>query len=113
MLDWLTDNVVSIIALAVSGLAYYQARKAARQARKAASFGTRLEAINHVRTALYDVTKDGNITTNTVASIREALQISQLVFGSTIIAELDQAHRTASRLQHKPFERLTDQDFND
>jgi hypothetical protein len=48
-----------------------------------------------------------------VASIRDALQISSLVSQPTIIDELDQAFVIASRLEHKPFDRLTDQDFND
>lgn len=112
MLQWLTA-VVSIIALAVSVLAYFQSRKAARHARKSALFGTRLEAISHVRNAMYDVTIDGNITAKTVASIREAFQISLLVFDSTITAKLDQAHRIAFQLQHKPFDQRTDRDDKD
>jgi hypothetical protein len=98
--------VVACGALAVSFLAY-------RQARKTAALSSRREAIVHVRNAIFDVARDGNITTKTVASIRDALQISSLVSQPKIIDELDQAFMIASRLEHKPFERLTDQDFND
>jgi hypothetical protein len=98
--------VVSCGALAVSFLAY-------RQARNTAASSSRHEAIVHVRNAIFDVARDGNITTKTVASIWDALQISSIVSQPEIIAELDQALSIASRLEHKPFERLTDQDFND
>jgi hypothetical protein len=97
--------VVSCGALAVSFLAYRQARTAASSSRR--------EVIVDVRNAIFDVARDENITTKTVASFRDALQISSLVSQPEIIGELDQAFIIASRLEHKPFERLTDQDFND
>jgi hypothetical protein len=98
--------VVSCGALAVSFLAY-------RQARNTAALSSRREAIVHVRNAIFDVARDGNITTKTVDSIRDARQISSLVSEPEVIGELDRAFIIASRLEHKPFERLTDQDFND
>ena len=98
--------VIACGALAVSFLAY-------RQARSTAVLSSQREAIIHVRNAIFDVAKDGNITTKTVASIRDALQISSLISQPKIIDQLDQAFVIASRLEHKPFERLTDQDFND
>jgi hypothetical protein len=52
---------------------------------------------------------DGNITAKTVASIRDALQLSSLVFSSAVCKRLERAHGIAFRLQGKPFELQTDQ----
>lgn len=98
--------VISCVALAVSILGF-------RQAKKTALLSTRLEAINHVRTAIHDVTLHGNITTETVASIREAFQLSSLVFGSTISGVLHQAYGSAYRLHGKSFDERTAQDIDD
>jgi hypothetical protein len=98
--------LISCGALVVSFLAYLQAKNTQL-------LGIRREAINHVRAAMSDVKIHGNITANTVASIREAFQISSLVFSSAVVGVLDQAHGIAFRLQHKPSERQTDQDFRD
>jgi hypothetical protein len=62
---------------------------------------------------MFDVNLDGNITTKTVASIREASQLSSLVFSSTVSGMLDRAHETAFRLQNIPLDRQTDQDDQD
>jgi hypothetical protein len=86
---------------------------AKRQAKRAALVGPRREGIIHVRTALFDVTLDGNIMAKTVASIREALQLSSIVFSRTVSDMLDRAHEIAFRLQSKPFEQQTDQDQKD
>jgi hypothetical protein len=98
--------VISCGALAVSVLAY-------RQARNMTLLSTRREAINHVRVAIWDVKINGNITAETVASIRDALHLSTLVFSSAVRSVLEQTHGIAFRLQHKPFERQTDKDDTD
>jgi hypothetical protein len=104
---------LSIIAIVVSVAALAVSIMAMRQGKKTALVGHRLEAINHVRTAMFDVNLDGNITTKTVASIREASQLSSLVFSSTVSGMLDRAHETAFRLQNIPLDRQTDQDDQD
>jgi hypothetical protein len=86
---------------------------AKQQAKSAASLRPRHEAINHIRAAIYDVKLDGNITTKTVTSIREALQLSSLVFSRTVSEILDGAHKIAFKLQGKPSEEQTDRDEQD
>jgi hypothetical protein len=98
--------VASLLSLLVSLLAK-------RQAKNAALLGHRHEGINHIRTAIYDVTLDGNITAETVTSIREALQLSLLVFSRKVRDMLEPAHKIALRLQSRPSERQTDQDDRD
>jgi hypothetical protein len=107
------QSVSSIVAIAIACGALAVSFLAYRRARNAAALSPRREAIIHVGNAFDDVARDGNITTKTAASIRDARQISSTVFRAKIIGMLDQAFVIASRLQHKPFDRLTDQDFND
>ena len=97
----------------VSVLAYRQAKNAAHEAKNAALLSKRVEVINHVRTAMSDVTVHGNITARTVDSIREPHQSSSLVFGSTVSDVLDQSYGIAVRLQHTPFDERTDQYVSD
>jgi hypothetical protein len=98
--------LVAFLSLAVSLLSK-------RQAKKAALLGLRREGINHIRAAKFDVSLDGNISPKTVTSIREALQLSSLVFSRRVSDMLDGAHKIAFRLQSKPFELQTDQDDRD
>jgi hypothetical protein len=105
--------VVSCGSLVVSVLSLIVSLTAKRQAKSAASLGLRHEAINHIRAAIYDVRLDGNITSKTVSSIREALQSSPLVFNGTVSNMLDTAYKIAFRLQSNPSERQTDQDERD
>jgi hypothetical protein len=97
---------ISVLALIVSGLAF-------RQARATALLTSRREAINHVREAFGDVVLHGNVTSKTTSAVREAFQLSSLVFSKTVIAGLDRLHGIAFRLEHKPTERWTDPDWND
>jgi hypothetical protein len=103
----------SIAALLVSCGALIVAFRAFRQARNTSLLVTRLEAIKHVRAAVSDVVIHGNIRNETAASVRDAYQLSLLVFGSAVSARLDSAFGIAFRLQHKPVERWTDKDDSD
>jgi hypothetical protein len=100
--------LVSIGSLVVS---LVTARQAKQQAEKASGLSSRLEGINHILNAMYDVNVDGNITARTVGSIRDAFQLSELVFTDKITNMLAAAHTIASRLQGKSFERQNDQDI--
>ncbi len=92
--------VASLASLALSFVSY-------RQSKKTESLALRREAINHVRTAFLDVVLDGHITTKTADSIREAVELAELVFSSNVKTPLTQAHAAASRLQNTPSERQT------
>lgn len=85
--------------------------RAKQQARRAATLGQRIEAINHVRVALHDLIQDGFFKTKTTDSIRNALHLSAVVFGGRIGKELEQAYTTAYRLQD--IDRLTSRDWDD
>jgi hypothetical protein len=74
--------IISIAAGTISVLAYLQARKTG-------SLQERREAINQVRTALTDVTMHAHINSQTVSSIREAYQISKLVFSKKVSDTLE------------------------
>ena len=105
--------MISALALAVSSAALAISILAYRQTRKTALLSSRREAIEHVRSAYSDVVIHGNIDGKTTSSIREALQISSLVFSNKISKPLDDLHGIAFRLQHKPLERHTDKDWED
>jgi hypothetical protein len=98
--------IVSLASLALSFVSY-------RQSKKTESLALRREAINHVRTAFHDVVLDGHITTKTADSIREAVQLAELVFSSNVKSPLTQAHAAASRLQNTPSERQTNRYHNE
>jgi hypothetical protein len=96
--DW--GLVVSVLTLILSVLVYRQANKKAEDTKNASRLGLRLQAINHIRNALWDTEIDGNITTRTTDSIRDALQLSALVFDDEITQTLKAAHEISFRLQN-------------
>ena len=102
---------VSVGSLLVSIASAVIAWRAKQQARKAATLGHRIEAINHVRVALHDLIQDGFVKTKTTDSIRNALHLSAGVFSGRIGRELEQAYTTAYRLQD--IDRLTSRDWDD
>jgi hypothetical protein len=102
---------VSVGSLLVSIASAVIAWRAKQQARKAATLGQRIEAINHVRVALHDLIQDGVVKTKTTDSIRNALHLSAVVFSGRIGRELEQAYATAYRLQD--IDRLTSRDWDD
>jgi hypothetical protein len=85
------------------------AEQAKEQAKKAATLGQRTEAINHIRNAMYDTHKDGNITTKTTDSIQRAAHLSRLVFNDSITQTVERARTISDRLQHTPSERQNEQ----
>jgi hypothetical protein len=94
--------VIALLSLAVS----FQAK---RQAKKAALLGPRREGIIHIRHAFNDVSLHDRIGAETITSIREALQLSPLVFRRTVSDMLDDAHKIAFRLQGRSSEQRTEQ----
>jgi hypothetical protein len=98
--------VVSLASLALSFVSY-------RQSKNTESLALRREAINHVRTAFLDVVLDGHITTKTADSMREAVQLAELVFSDNVKNPLTQAHAATSRLQNTPIERQTNRYLNE
>jgi len=87
--------IVSTLALMISGVAYLQARKTG-------SLQQRREAINHVRSALADVTMHAHIDSTTSSSLREAYQLSKLVFSKKVSDTLSKFVGMAFQLEHKP-----------
>jgi hypothetical protein len=102
---------VSVGSLLVSIASAVIAWRAKQQARKAATLGQRIEAINHVREALHDLIQDGVVKTKTTYSIRNALHLSAVVFSGRVGRELEQAYATAYRLQD--IDRLTSRNWDD
>jgi hypothetical protein len=66
-----------------------------------------------VRSAFTDVTLHAHIDDRTVANIREAYQISLLVFSKRVSDKLTKLAGIAFRLGHKPLERKTEKDLDD
>jgi hypothetical protein len=83
------------------------------RAEKSGLLTRRLEAMTRVREAIDDVTRHGVVNAQTAATLREAFQLSRLVFNRSTADTLEKLHNIAFRLQHKPTERYTDQDEND
>jgi hypothetical protein len=70
---------------------------AKRQAKKAATLGFRVEAINHLRTVLSDIDRAG-ITSRTVDTIHDAMRSTELVFSRDVRERLHRASATIFRL---------------
>ena len=66
--------VLSSGSLVVSIASFVLAISAKRQAKKAATLGFRVEAINHLRAVLSDIDR-GGITSRTVDTIHDAMRI--------------------------------------
>jgi hypothetical protein len=101
--------MVALLSLAVSCLAYWHSRKTAERTAKAAILSQRLEAVNHIRTAMDDTHRHANITRKTTDSIREAKHLSDAVFDRSIAQTIDRALTISLRIQHIPSERQDDQ----
>ena len=97
--------IVSITAVMISVLAY-------QQARKTGLLPKRHDAINHVRSALTDVTQHGRVDEETSSALREAYQTSLLVFSKKISSNLQKLAGTAFQLQDKEFEQKTEKDLD-
>jgi hypothetical protein len=105
-----------IIALFMSGgalLVSIISMRFSLRAEKIGHLNKRLEAINCVREAVGDVALQGVVNAQTAATLREAFQLSRVVFKPSVHDTLEKLYRIAFRLQHKPTERYTDQDETD
>jgi hypothetical protein len=98
--------VVSTGALLVSVVSLRRANRA----NKAALLSCRLKAINHIREAFGDLALHGVVEAKTTAAIREAFQLSSLVFERSVSDTLEKLHGIAFRLEHKSVDRYTEQD---
>ena len=83
-------------SLEVSIASFVLAISAKRQAKKAATLGFRVEAINHLRAVLSDIDR-GGITSRTVDTIHDALR-TELVFSPEVRERLHRASATIFRL---------------
>jgi hypothetical protein len=88
--------VLSSGSLVVSIASFVLAISAKRQAKKAATQGFRVEALNHLRAVLSDIDR-GGITSRTVDTIQDALR-SELVFSREIKERLHRASAAIFRL---------------
>ena len=98
--------VLSSGSLAVSIAGFVLAISAKRQAKKAATLGFRVEAINHLRAVLSDI-NDGGITSRTVDTIHDALRSTELVFSRDVREKLHRASATIFRLNTPTARRAT------
>jgi hypothetical protein len=89
--------VLSSGSLVVSIASFVLAISAKRQAKKAATLGFRVEAINHLRAALSDM-DHGGITSRTVDTIHDAIRSTELVFRRDVRERLHRASATIFRL---------------
>jgi hypothetical protein len=89
--------VLSSGSLVVSIASFVLAISAKRQARKAATLGFRVEAINHLRAVLSDIDR-GGITSRTVDTIHDAMRSTELVFSCDVRERLHRASATIFRL---------------
>jgi len=89
--------VLSSGSLVVSIASFVLAISAKRQAKKAATLGFRVEAINHLRAVLSDIDR-GCITSRTVDTIHDAMRSTELVFTRDVRERLHRASAAIFRL---------------
>jgi hypothetical protein len=109
-------NATEILSLFFSAgalLVSFLSWRVSGRALKIGSLSSRLEAMTHLREAINDVTLHGVVNAQTAATLREAFQLSRLVFNRSAADTLEKLHGVAFRLQHKPTERYIDEDEND
>ena len=104
--DW-SNRRPSVLPMRVRNVAsFVLAISAKRQAKKAATLGFRVEAINHLRAVLSDI-NDGGITSRTVDTIHDALRSTELVFSRDVREKLHRASATIFRLNTPTARRAT------
>jgi hypothetical protein len=84
-------------SLVVSIASFVLAISAKRQAKKAATLGFRVEAINHLRAVLSDIDR-GGITSRTVDTTHDAMRSTELVFSRDVRERLHRAAAAIFRL---------------
>jgi len=106
-------TILSILALVVSCGALTVSFLAYRQSKSVGLLTMRREAIAQVRAAIDDVVLHGNIRAETVGDIRDALQLTSLMFSSKVNNTLAEAFGIAFRLANKSEDGHSDQDLTD
>jgi hypothetical protein len=96
------EATLCILALLVSAIALLVSFLAKRQARNLGLLSNRLQVINHVRHALYDVAIRGRVRLETATSLGNARQLASIVFSTLIRQALDEAHKLALHLHSVP-----------
>jgi len=87
----------SAVLLVVCIASFVLAISAKRQAKKAATLGFRVGAINHLRAVPSDI-DHGGITSRTVDTIHDAVRCTELVFSRDVRERLHRASATIFRL---------------
>ena len=98
--------VLSSGSLVVSIVSFVLAISAKRQAKKAATLGFRVEAINHLRAVLSDIDR-GGITSRTVDTIHDAMRSTEIVFSRDVRESLHRASAAIFRLNTPTARRTT------
>lgn len=102
------EAALCILALLISAIALLVSFLAKRQARNLGLLSNRLQVINHVRHALYDVGIRGGVRLETATSLGNARQLASIVFSKTIRQPLDEAHKLALHLHSVPSDQRTE-----
>ena len=97
-----------ILALLVSAIALLVSFLAKRQARNLGLLSNRLQVINHVRHALYDVAIRGGVGLETATSLGNAYQLASIVFSKMIRQTLNETHKLALHLHSVPPDQQTE-----
>jgi hypothetical protein len=74
------------------------ASRAKEQAKKAATLEFRAKAIEHLRKALFDIENNQLVKTETVNNVRDAMQLSELVFGGEVQVKAVRAYADIQNL---------------
>lgn len=102
------ETALCILALLVSAIALLVSFLAKREARNLGLLSNRLQVINHIRHALYDVAIRGGVRLETATSLGNARQLASIVFSKTIRQTLDEAHKLALHIHNVPSEKQTE-----
>lgn len=108
----LASLLVSICAVAISAISLGNSLRTSRHTRRASLLPQRLLAIDHVRSALTDVTMHARIDGRTSSSLREAYQLSKVVFSKRLCENMQKLASDAYQMSSKPSERKTDRDLD-
>jgi hypothetical protein len=88
--------VVAAISLVVSIASWVVALGAKKQGKKTGTLGHRTEAIEHMRRAIADLANNAVVTPETLKRIRDARDLSEIVFSRRITKALDLVCRVIS-----------------
>ena len=95
------SEIIALIALVISVLGFLYTRYASIRASKVGLVNHRLQVINLVSEAYGDVAKRGIVNAKTADSLRDAYQLSRLVFRS-VSDKLETLHKVAFGLKDGP-----------